>query len=371
MTAKCLYEGCLLSVHDFSFSVVIRGGLNDEAVLCTSSRTYAIKFVMSSNTILIMPPPSSHGSSASGEELDTKSETGGKRTASAMAAATGHLELVEVAPNFEKLKSLLSERLYGEDTDSMDVEESTSGLYTWDDLLEKLQLSEKELQEGLKSLAAVQVGGFWRLVDKKYMHCVFELILLNAMQHDWSLQGLKEKEVVSALMADGYSAQIVIHCLATYGQRVSLAFEAGIASNGSYDLDSHVWELNERHVCLHYANQLLSSASRWRVDDFVDAWQQNLPSGVQASLDMLKGKILIEKLGSDSWLYPFSVANLPSNPAERFAALFRERPRWEWEDLEPYISDLRAPGKSVDALLLKYTRRTQPTAETPPIFTAR
>eukprot|EP00250_Pteridium_aquilinum_P006628 c16506_g1_i1 orf=104-1282(-) len=345
--------------------VAIRGGLNDEAVLCTSSHTYAIKFVMTSNTVLVMPPPMLDGACSPIHDKESfldKNEIDSMRTASAMAAVTGHLELVEVVPNIEQLKSLLNQHPYKEDVDSMDSDESMYGLYTWDDLLDQVQISEKELSEGLRSLAAVQIGSFWRVVDNKFMQCVFELILLNAIQHDWSLCALKEDEVVSVMNGDGYSSQIVAHCLATFGRRVS---------ENSCDVDTPIWELDERHVCLHYANQLLSAASKWRLDDFLDAWQQNLPSGMQGNLDMLKGEALIEKLGSESWLRPFPVSALPSNPADRFARLFRERTKWEWQDLEPYISDLRAPGKSVEALLLKYTRKTQPTADASPIFTAR
>ncbi|MCO5559423.1 hypothetical protein L7F22_013023 [Adiantum nelumboides] len=290
-----------------------------------------------------------------------------------MVAVTGHLELVEVAPNFEQLKSLLNECIYKEDINSMDAEESTEiGLYTWEDLLDNVQLSEKELREGLKSLAAVELGGFWRLVDERFMQSVLELMLLNAIQHDWSLRALKEDEVIFVLGVDGYSSQIVRHCLATFGRRYSLLHdELSAVPEQSGDSILQAWELDDRHVCLHYAKQLLSAASKWRLDDFLEAWQQNLPSGLQASLDLLKGEVLVEKFGSDTWLRPFSVTTLPSNPAERFAALFRERSKWEWQDLEPFISDLRATGKSADALLLKYTRRTQPTADASPVFTAR
>lgn len=35
------------------------------------------------------------------------------------------------------------------------------------------------------------------------------------------------------------------------------------------------------------------------------------------------------------------------------------RRRWEWEELEPYVQDLRGPGQTAEALLLKYTRASQ------------
>ncbi|KAI5061415.1 hypothetical protein GOP47_0023920 [Adiantum capillus-veneris] len=115
------------------------------------------------------------------------------------------------------------------------------GLYAREDLLDNVQLSEKELWEGLKFLAAVEIGGFWHLVDESSLLC-----------------------------------------------------DSSAVSEQSGGSDSHVWELDERHVCSHYANQLLSAAAKWRLDDFLEAWQQNLPSGLQASLNLLKGEVLVE-----------------------------------------------------------------------------
>ena len=37
----------------------------------------------------------------------------------------------------------------------------------------------------------------------------------------------------------------------------------------------------------------------------------------------------------------FPVSALPRDPAQRFAALFAERPKWEAAELEPYIADIK------------------------------
>lgn len=36
---------------------------------------------------------------------------------------------------------------------------------------------------------------------------------------------------------------------------------------------------------------------------------------------------------------------LPRDPGQRFAVLFRERARWEWQDLEPYLADIRVGAR--------------------------
>jgi sister chromatid cohesion protein DCC1 len=49
----------------------------------------------------------------------------------------------------------------------------------------------------------------------------------------------------------------------------------------------------------------------------------------------------------------------------------RKRARWGLEELLPYLADVAEPGQTVESLLLKFTRRTQPDADATPIFSAR
>lgn len=45
--------------------------------------------------------------------------------------------------------------------------------------------------------------------------------------------------------------------------------------------------------------------------------------------------------------------------------------RWEWEDLERYVQDLRGPGQTAEALLLKYTRASQAKPTDPVTYSMR
>src|SRR5579875_1320445 len=58
---------------------------------------------------------------------------------------------------------------------------------------------------------------------------------------------------------------------------------------------------------------------------------------------MLRGEALLEEDGAgNASIRLLSAEALPSDPAARFAALFRARPRWRLADLQPYIADLQA-----------------------------
>lgn len=90
------------------FRLTIKGEKDDEAVLCTSSTTYAVKYVSTSNTVLLIPPAQYTDGHA-------------PATAGVVATASGLIELVETAPRLDKLKSLLNQRPYTEDLDEEQV----------------------------------------------------------------------------------------------------------------------------------------------------------------------------------------------------------------------------------------------------------
>ncbi|XVE99901.1 hypothetical protein REPUB_Repub03eG0241000 [Reevesia pubescens] len=342
--------------------VTLRGQPDEDAVLCTKSKTYSVKFVGTSNSVFLVPPADCSTLCENSQDCDredNKQQVG----ASVIKVAPGNMELVEVAPRLDKLKSLLSENLYSSDEavamDDLEfMERSIRRLYIWDDLCNKVQASDDELRTGLQALSAVEIDGYWRIVDEKYMDMILRMLLHNSVLNDWSLDKLIEDKVVSVLESDGFPCKLAYHCLHVYCSWVEEA------------IDGVVWRMDARRVCVHFARGILREGKR-KMENFMEEWMRIIPEEMQASFDMLEGEVLTEKLAVETWVHAFSVSSLPSTPAERFSILFKERPQWEWKDLEPYIRDLNVPGLSSEALLLKYTRRTQTTIDTEPVFSAR
>ncbi|PIN12592.1 hypothetical protein CDL12_14793 [Handroanthus impetiginosus] len=191
------------------------------------------------------------------------------------------------------------------------------------------------------------------------MSGILNMLLHDVILNDWSTNALNEDEVVSVLETDGFPRNIAKHCLQVYCRKVG----EGVGA-------SCTWQLDERRVCVDLAREILKEG-KMKIEIFMDKWKRKVPDGMNAHFDMLEGEVLTETIGMETWVYPFSISSLPSTPAERFSILFQERPKWEWRDLQPYVRDLRVPGLSSEGLLLKYTRRTQPTSEAEPVFSAR
>ncbi|XP_057773609.1 uncharacterized protein LOC130992870 [Salvia miltiorrhiza] len=339
--------------------VTLRGQPDEDAVLCTSSKTYAVKFVGTSNSVLLIPPSDDVSGSCNNKDGDSMV------VASVLKVAPGCMELVEVAPKLDELKVLLSQNPYSFSEDSeMDTSEGREktglGLYRWEDLVERIQASDEELKMGLQSLSAVEIDGYWRILDDSYTHTILSMLLHNVILNDWSVNALNEDEVLGVLESDGFPRNIAEHCMQAYCSKVD---------DGDVSV-SRWWKLDERRVCVCLAREILKGG-KMKLEIFMEQWTRKLPDGMCASFEMLEGEVLTEKLGIETWLYSFSVSSLPSTPAERFAILFQQRLKWEWKDLQPYVRDLKVPGLTSEALLLKYTRRTQSTAEAEPVFSAR
>ncbi|XP_021751286.1 sister chromatid cohesion protein DCC1-like [Chenopodium quinoa] len=341
--------------------VSLRGEPDEDAVFCTQSKTYAIKFVGNSNSVFLIPP--SNSSSFPKNAMDCDEQILDQpASAFVLKVASGNLELVEVAPRLDKLKLLLAQKPFTiEEMSEMEtflVSEEQNSVYRWNDLIGQIQASDIELRSGLEALNALEINGYWRIIDENCMDSVLNMLLHNAVLNDWSLDALPETEVVSIMESDGFPPKLSNHCLKVYGNTVDN--EDGVS----------LWKLNEKQVCVHFAKRIMKNG-KVKKDKFLEEWKNKIPNGMQASFEMLECEVLTERIGVEIWIHPFSVSSLPSTPAERFSILFKERPKWEWKDLEPYIRDLKVPGLSSEGLLLKYTRRSQPRPDVEPIFSAR
>lgn len=298
--------------------VTLRGKLDEDAVLCTSSKTYAVKFVGTSNSMFLIPPSDEISGSDKGDD--------GMVAASVLKVAPGCMELVEVAPKLDELKVLLSQNPYtfseASEMDTSDEQGKTGlGLYRWEDLVERIQASDEELELGLQSLSAVEIDGYWRILDDSYMLSILNMLLHNVILNDWSVNALVEDDVLDVLEADGFPRNIAKHCLRAYCSKAD---------------DSVKWKLDERRVCVRLAQEILKEG-KMKLEIFMEKWARKLPDGMDASFEMLEGEVLTEKLGIETRVYSFSVSSLPTTPAERFSILFQQRAKWEWKDLQPYV----------------------------------
>ncbi|KAL6761323.1 sister chromatid cohesion protein Dcc1 [Haematococcus lacustris] len=415
---KLLEVDSALLDYILQHGVVIKGAESEEAVLCSCNKTYALKYVETTNTQLLVQPEQEAGQdgqsasqrdcASSQTDMDSQDQFGNQGLQTQMdklrsratlppvvvhASTKAHIEVVECAPRLERLQQLLAERPYGAEDEEAEEEEEEApgqqaGLYTTQQLQALVQASDEEVLEELRALHAVQLGPHWRLVEPGYLGQLLELLVLSAQALGQALDRLDPDCLTSSMAADGCRPELVRHCLHVFGHPQQAA--AGPQAT--------TWALDNKKVCVHWALKVLSrpeplslaagaspsshastdgpadpgcSGFTWGLPAFMAAWQAAVPGGMEPRMELLRGEVLVQGSGAGARVQLFSVRALPSEPSARFHALFSMQPRWEGSELEPYLADLKVPGKTAGALLLKYTRASQPTPDGPVYYTAR
>lgn len=263
---------------------------------------------------------------------------------------------------------------------------------TWTQLLQAVQASPAELSEALDAMGALCIDGGWCVMDVEYIGTLLEVVILTAIQHDWSdnygrddsgwvIPGSKMSNLLEE--EDGYSPRATLHCLKVFGNPVVVDKE---------DEDGEGWyRLDTEAVCRYFGIKLLkerapsssiAGGELWKLEEFIHAWQAAVPEGMTVNVrTMLQGYALTLSVTTGPAHHSsntttmcikyFSVKELPKDAERRFKALFEERARWEWGDMEAYVKGLEAPGQSVEALLMKYARASQMRPTDPVTYSAR
>ncbi|KAI8463895.1 MAG: sister chromatid cohesion protein Dcc1 [Monoraphidium minutum] len=423
--------------------VVVKGGAGDDAVLCTQDKTYALKYVETTNSLLLLPPDERGDQEFGAVHTLTPADSSAPRDVGlqtqmqknscaesnpplvATATAVAHIEVVRCLPRLGQLRELLAGcRPYGLEDEQedgcggMDVDgdadapggrgQAAGGWrqrlagggakgapagFTDAQLLELVQASRSELLSELTALGAVRLGGRWRLVDADYLGRLLEVLLLSATENGWPLDEIPLADACQALAADGYRPALVQHCLEVHGRRAgasqdgaapastSGAAEAAAGGGGS----GAAYALDRARICLHFLRKLLREGppgagppdGGWPRAQLLEAWGDAVPDEWSPpDPGLLAGEVLEELPegalpGTEPLLAPFAAADLPLEPAPRFAALFKRRACWERPAIEPYLAALVGTGQKAEALLLRYARATQRSPDAPVTFSAR
>ena len=361
----------------------IKGGPNDEAVLCTSEETFEIKKKESSNTLLLIPKLDDQLKSAQ-QKLSAAPIPGGEEELNSRveevqvpAAMPNIYTMKKIAPRLGQLKTLLREGIYpGEDVANgthrkrakLNDGSSSSGVhasgntYTFKELFDRVQCSEKELQEGLLSLNAFELHGKWRVFEDAYLTKLFDSILSTVVGNGMPVDCVSASTLAENLNVQGYLPEVIEKALSMFSNVCD--------EKGQYALD-------KTKVAKFRAKQLLSTFStnknaavgdfkRWRMCDFMEEWTDSM-FGL-ASASEMSDLLSVSKVCNDlatlergcgdghEYIQRFFASDLPEDATKRFAALFARRQKWEEGDIKPFIEGIVVTGNPLATLLLKNSR---------------
>ncbi|XP_015757732.1 PREDICTED: sister chromatid cohesion protein DCC1-like [Acropora digitifera] len=146
-----------------------------------------------------------------------------------------------------------------------------------------------------------------------------------------------------------FCRMILEHCLNCYGEVTNMETDSG-------DENTVYYKLSEDKICRFYAEYLLRQAGRFNYHEFMDSWQQSVPEGMITKSAHLAGIALTDMQSIPPVIWHFPASDLPDDPVHRFMKLFKVQPKWTFNEIQPYIQDLAAPGQSLNALLMKFAR---------------
>ena len=312
----------------------IKGLKADQAVLTTTDQSFTLRLAASSNSHLLIPQPPHDTTENLPHELGI------------VACLDEHFELVQTAPNLGRILQLVSAQPYS-------AQEAASASFnqnsrpTFEHLELAGQCSRQELRVALQRHRALEVSGRWcRLEPQLELDACVSLLHL-VVEKGLHLDSVPVGECVRELTGQ-YPEIVVRHCLRCLSTSATASPDEWESSLNSYEI-----ELNPRALSRLCAQKMFDETSTWPILEFMEAWQDNLPSGIETNRSDLDG-LAIET--DEDRLRALDVSTLPHDPASRFAVLFNVKSRWAMEELRPYMVELLPPGKTVEHLVLRHAR---------------
>ncbi|KAG1802728.1 sister chromatid cohesion protein Dcc1 [Suillus plorans] len=315
------------SASEKTASLFIKGHPTEDAVLCTLQKTYAVRSVVLSNSVLVVTP--------------SRSDPDG--TVHIRDQLHEILELVPVVPKLHKLSILLRDMEYDEGDED---KQATMPKYSYEQARSEIQASEAEFVLGLKERRILVLEGQLRPIAPAHLSTILELLLNYLISMSLSHQAAPIEELVSVL-ADEHEIPRVV------SKQVMSWF--GDVKEGLWkmDVDAVIRELGVG-IFRHHRHNPISE------NEFLKKWKNVVGDTFESSvkLSLLSGDYLrnLSSIGEEASLTYFPSSALPVDPAARFVELFLTRQRWKHEEIEHFLLDIAVNSKERDKLLLKHAR---------------
>ncbi|KAI0093396.1 sister chromatid cohesion protein Dcc1 [Irpex rosettiformis] len=332
-------ELCKLVEESTNAKLTIRGQPDEDAVLCTPERTYSLRSVVLSNSVLVVTPTSNPQDVVIRRQIHEI------------------LEPVPCLPRLQKLSTLLRGREYDEGhEEDEEIGEDEEGRpvsfkkprFTYDDARGILQASDFELEKCLKDRRILVLNGCLRPIAPSHLTTVLEILLNALVSLSLSHENAPVEDLAASLQEEhDINRDITRQVMQWFGE---------VADNlWKMDVEATVREVGIGILRAHRHDSILEP-------QFLQKWKVAVGDTFESKVDikLLSGNYLsrMSELGDApvfELLY-FPSSTLPSDPAARFADLFLTRPRWKAEEITPFLADIVVDAKDRDRLLLKHAR---------------
>lgn len=277
-------------------------------MLCTDDKTYEVKEAGISNSLLLVPDlklaqstsksplkspknranssmernqNDSTGSIDEDEAFDPTAERQQERkTVTKMFHE--YFECREIKPKFRKLCELLQLTRYSGPENEYCIDRSL--LFTFNQLLNTTQCSRREFENGLKEYRAFEFEGRMRVFDIEYEYRLLSFLLGVVTENSWSIDAIDREETLSAISEAIAPAPLV-----------QAMFDMYTVPSQQSTSSKSLYTYREDIVCRTIAHNVLQQGAKFHYNDFMDTWQNALPDGFQAHVNIILFAYFIRK----------------------------------------------------------------------------
>uniref|UniRef100_A0A2A4JVD1 Sister chromatid cohesion protein DCC1 n=1 Tax=Heliothis virescens TaxID=7102 RepID=A0A2A4JVD1_HELVI len=361
-----LLDDTLLKEIEAGNELTFKGDPDESVVLCTNNKTYDVKEAETSNSLLLVPEllfaastgldetiqndsmesDSSFDKSNASLNKSTESDEGAKpprkiEHKDIINTFFTYYELKPCKPRLSKLRKLLEPTRY----QGLELEYATdkAKLLNYEALCDQIQASKSELNVELEKIQAIEIDGFYRLLEFDYEFRVLSYMLDLIDENSWVFDRIS-KEVTMESLKELVPTSILEAMFRFYTT-------ASIIEDGV-----QYYQYKQDKVCRFLARVLLKSAGKFNLVEFLEAWRDSVPEGMVTDESMLSGIALVDKTSTPQVVWGFSEGDLPEEIHERFKILFQTKAKWTVDQISPYIECYATEKLNVNAILTKYAR---------------
>ncbi|EIW62603.1 uncharacterized protein TRAVEDRAFT_112797 [Trametes versicolor FP-101664 SS1] len=334
--------------------LTIKGASDEDAVLCTAEKTYTVRSIVLSNSVLVV--------TRDPEDAEAEADNDKERVDVVIRDQLCEiLELIPSVPRLHKLNGLLRGREYDEgheDAEAMSEDDEDNSprrkrsKFTYDDARKTIQASDVELDKGLRDRRVLLVKDELRPIAPSHLTKILECLLINLVSQSLPYTDAPLMPLIHALEDDHDVPRDITRQVMSWFGRID---EGQLGSTWEMDADAVVREIGLGILRAHRDDPILEG-------EFLQQWRKAVGDTFEerVALALLSGNYLTSADAfSDppaSLLTYFPSAALPVEPGARFAELFLARPRWKGDEIAPFLADIAVDSKERDKLLLKHAR---------------
>lgn len=340
-------------------SLIFKGGLNEKVVLCTKNKTYEVRNAEQSNSLLVVPnlllakdmsneivesPPLGEINKSLDKSLEDEENQSSQlneeheiQHKNVLKIFYNYLECKQTKPKARKVLDLLKLTTFSGPENEHLVERKS--LFTYRQLLNTIQCSVEEFDELLVRLRCFEIERFMRVLDYTYEYRVVASMLALINENSWRLDEIDREVTIDAL--EGFIPREISKNIFKFYAEPTIGDK---------------FRYREDLVARIIAKNVLIDDLKFHMSEFLETCQSALPEGMEMNEKYLHGLAVIDRDSRQPWIRGLFEENMPMILSERLKLLFKQKERWTFEHIAPYVEVFTSGNISTTSLLAKHLR---------------